>query len=196
MPLFILLVCYFWRKNMKYYLVALLDEGSSAEVIDIQKFLSKKYKLFKNISNLYIPLGSVSNADLEKLDEVVTKIISPYKKFKVGIDNGFGLSDDLNMVNLKVEDKGYINRISRNLFDTLNLHGFTVKDFNTDTFNIPLSNANHNIRKAYSNNNLSIDNSKSKEDFLKFAKISKIEIWKQMNSKKDSVVKTYNLKDY
>lgn len=82
------------------------------------------------------------------------------------------------------------------MFDTLNLHGFSVRDFNSNTFNIPLSTANHNIRKASSNNALIIDSSKSKEDFLKFAKINRIEIWKALNSKKDSIVKTYTLKDY
>lgn len=181
---------------MKYYLVAVLDENSSDDIVDIQKNISKKYKLFKNTPCLYIPLGTVNNAEFEKLDEVITKIISPYKKFKVGIDNNLILSDEFNTVNLKVEDKGYINRIWRNMFDTLNLHGFSVRDFNSITFNIPLSTANHNIRKASSNNGLIIDNSKSKEDFLKFAKINKIEIWKALNNKKDSIIKTYNLKDY
>jgi len=98
---------------MKYYLVALLDEGYTNEILDIQKNISKKYKLYKNSSNFYIPLGSVSSIEIEKLDELVTKIIHPYKKFKVGIDNNLMLSEDLSTLNLKVEDKGYINRISR-----------------------------------------------------------------------------------
>ncbi len=71
---------------MKYYLVALVDDKSVDDIISIQKFLNKKYKLYKNISNLYIPLGSVSNTELDKLDEIISKILSPYKKFKVGID--------------------------------------------------------------------------------------------------------------
>lgn len=181
---------------MKYYLVALLDEGYTNEILDIQKNISKKYKLYKNSSNFYIPLGSVSNIEIEKLDELVTKILNPYKKFKVGIENNLMLSEDLSTLNLKVEDKGYINRISRILMDTLNLHGFQVKDFTTTNFNIPLVSANHNIRKAFSNSGLTIDNSKNKEDFFKFVKINKIEVWKQLNNKKDSVIKSYNLKEY
>jgi len=193
---FVLIVCYYWRKNMKYYLVAILDEGYTNEILDIQKNISKKYKLYKNSSNFYIPLGSVSNIEIEKLDELVTKILHPYKKFKVGIDNNLMLSDDLSTLNLKVEDKGYINRISRTLMDTLSLHGFQVKDFTTTSFNIPLVSANHNLRKAFSNSGLTIDNSKNKEDFFKFVKINKIEVWKQLNNKKDSVIKSYNLKEY
>ncbi|MEG0774019.1 hypothetical protein [Clostridium sp.] len=181
---------------MKYYIVALLDEDSSTDIAGIQKNISKKYKLYKNISSLYIPLGSVSNMDFDKLDELVTKIISPYKKFKIGIDNTLSLSEDLNTINLRIEDKGYINRISRNLLDTLSLHGITVKDFNSNTFNIPLSTANHSVRKASSNNSLIIDSSKDKEDFFKFVKINRLEIWKSLSNKKDSLVKSYILKDY
>jgi len=106
------------------------------------------------------------------------------------------LSEDLSTLNLKVEDKGYINRISRNLLDTLSLHGFQVKDFTTTNFNIPLVSANHNIRKAFTNSSLAIDSSKNKEDFFKFVKINRIEIWKQLNTKKDSIIKSYNLKEY
>ena len=92
---------------MKYYLVALVDDKSVDDIISIQKFLNKKYKLYKNISNLYIPLGSVSNTELDKLDEIISKILSPYKKFKVGIDNDIFINDTSNTVNLKVKDKGY-----------------------------------------------------------------------------------------
>jgi hypothetical protein len=181
---------------MKYYIVALLDEDSSTDIISIQKNISRKYKLYKNLSSLYIPLGSVSNVEFDKLDELVTKIISPYKKFKVGIENNLILSEDFNTVNLKVEDKGYINRISRNLLDTLSLHGFSVKDFSLNTFNIPLSTANHNVRKASTNNSLIIDSSKTKEDLFKFVKINRLEIWKSLSNKKDALVKSYSLKEY
>ena len=116
---------------MKYYLVALVDDKSVDDIVSIQKFLNKKYKLYKNVSNLYIPLGSVSNAELDKLDEIISKILSPYKKFKVGIDNDIYINDTSNTVNLKVKDKGYINKISRSMFDMFNTYGISVKDFSS-----------------------------------------------------------------
>ena len=47
-------------------------------------------------------------------------------------------NEDSNMVGLKVEDKGYINRISRKLFDTLSLYGINIKGYNGSTFLIYL----------------------------------------------------------
>lgn len=182
---------------MKYYLVALVDDHSVDDIVSIQKFLNKKYKLYKNISNLYIPLGSVSNAELDKLDEIISKILSPYKKFKVGIDNDIYINDTSNTVNLKVKDKGYINNISRSMFDMFNTHGISVKDFsNLSYFNMPISNANNAIRKAYSNNLFTLDESKDKTDLINFTKINKIEIWKQLNNRRDTLVKSYDLKEF
>ncbi len=182
---------------MKYNVVALLDENSSSEFLSIQKNLSRKYKLYKNISNLYIPLGTVYNVEFEKLDEVITKIISPYKKFRIGVGNNLVINDNTNTVSLSVEDKGYINKITRNIFDTLDLHGVNIKDCSYSTsFKMPLSNANNNIRKALSNDTLTIDSSKNKDDIISFGKINKIEIWKQVNNKKEVLIKSYVLKDY
>lgn len=182
---------------MKYYLVALIDDNSTDNIVSIQKFLNKKYRLYKNISNLYIPLGSVSNAELDKLDEIIQKILSPYKKFKVGINNDIFINDTTNTVNLKVRDKGYINQISRAIFDMLNTHNITSKDFSSyEYFNMPISNANNAIRKAYTNNSFVIDNSKEKCELINYTKIGKIEIWKQLNNRKDTLIKSYPLKDF
>lgn len=182
---------------MKYYLVALVDDQSVDDIVSIQKFLNKRYKLYKNVSNLYIPLGSVSNTELDKLDEIISKILSPYKRFKVGIDNDIYINDTSNTVNLKVKDKGYINKISRSMFDMFNTYGISAKDFsNLSHFNMPISNANNAIRKAYSNNLFTLDESKDKTDLVNFTKINKIEIWKQLNNRRDTLVKSYDLKEF
>lgn len=182
---------------MKYYLVATIDSDYTDEIQSIQRFLNKKYRVYKNITNLYIPLGSISNTEFDKFDEIIKKIISPYKKFRVGIDNNIYINDTSNTVNLKVKDKGYINKISRNLFDMLYTHGINAKDFSTlSYFNMPISNANNAIRKAYANNSFSLNADKEKTDLLNFTKIDKIEVWKQLNNRKDTIVKSYSLKDF
>ena len=182
---------------MKYYLVATVDDDFVDEIQSIQRLLNKKYRVYKNITNLYIPLGSITNTEFDKLDELIKKIISPYKKFRVGIDNDIYINDTSNTVNLKVKDKGYINKISRNLFDMLDTHGIAAKDFsNLAYFNMPISNANNSIRKACSNNAFTLDNTKEKTDLLNFTKIDKIEVWKQLNNRKDTIVKSYSLKDF
>ena len=182
---------------MKYYLVATVDDNFIDEIQSIQRFLNKKYRVYKNISNLYIPLGSITNTEFDKLDEIIKKILSPYKKFRVGIDNDIYINDTSNTVNLKVKDKGYINKISRSLFDMLDTYGINAKDFSSfEHFTMPISNANNAIRKAYTNNSFTLDSSKEKTDLHSFIKIDKIEVWKQLNNRKDTIIKSYSLKEF
>ncbi|MDU2231225.1 MAG: hypothetical protein E7E40_06895, partial [Clostridium perfringens] len=68
---------------MKYYLVALFDEESCKSLESIQRGLLRKYKLPRNHISLHIPLETIDNPNLDKLDEVVLKLIKPYKKFKI-----------------------------------------------------------------------------------------------------------------
>jgi len=182
---------------MKYFLVALFDELSNSTVQNIQKDICRKYKLYKSSPNLYITISAITNPDLEKLDVVISKILVPYKKFKVGINNSVGLSENFSQVNLKVEDKGYIFRLARNITETLDLHSFNVKtDEDTIDLRILLANANHIIKKSYNGGSLSIDGTLNKDDFFKFLKVSRLELWKQVSNKKDTLVKTYALREY
>ncbi len=182
---------------MKYFLVALFDDQSNSTIQNIQRNICRKYKLYKSSPNLYIPISVITNPDLEKLDVVISKIIVPYKKFKVGLNNSIGLSENFSQVNLKVEDKGYIFRLARSITDTLDLHGFNVKSDNDNIdLRILLANANHIIKKSCNGGTISIDDTLNKDDFFKYAKVSKIELWKQVSNKKDMLVKTYELREY
>ena len=115
----------------------------------------------------------------------------------MGLNNSIGLSENFSQVNLKVEDKGYIFRLARNITDTLDLHGFNVKNDNDNIdLRILLANANHIIKKSSNGGTISIDDTLNKDDFFKFAKVSRLELWKQTSNKKEMVVKTYSLRDY
>jgi len=182
---------------MKYFLVALFDDLSNSTVQNIQRDICRKYKLYKSSPNLYINISAITNPDLEKLDAVISKILVPYKNFKVGINNNIGLSENFSQVNLKVEDKGYIFRLARNITDTLELHGFNVKDDNNIiNLQILLANANHIIKRSCNGSTICIDDTLNKDDFFKFVKVSRLELWKQVSNKKDLLVKTYELRDY
>ncbi|MCJ7688832.1 MAG: hypothetical protein MUO60_05880 [Clostridiaceae bacterium] len=182
---------------MKYFLVALFDDDSNSIIKNIQRDICRKYKLYKSSPNLYIPITAITNPDIEKLDVVVSKIISPYKKFKVDLNNNIGLSENFSQVNLKVEDKGYIFRLARSITDTLDLHGFNVnKEKDAINLHILLANANHIIKKSSNGGTISIDDNLDKDDFFKFAKVSRLELWKQISNKKEMLVKTYTLRDY
>ena len=182
---------------MKYFLVALFDDQSNSTIQNIQRNICRKYKLYKNSPNLYIPISAITNPDLEKLDGVISKIMVPYKKFKVGINNSIVLSENSTQVSVKVEDKGYIFRLARNITDTLDLHGFNVKSDNDNIdLRILLANANHLIKKSCNGGTISIDDTLNKGEFLKFVKVCRLELWKQVSNKKEMLVKTYELRDY
>lgn len=182
---------------MKYYLVATIDTNSKDGIVGIQKFLNKKYRVYKTVSNLYIPLGFVNNTELDKLDKIIQKVLSPYKKFKVGIDNTLSINDTSNTINLKVKDKGYINQITRSTFDMINLNGIACKNFsNLNFYTMPISNANNSVRKAFNNNTYILDTTKDENEVFDCAKIGHIEIWKQLTNKRDTLIKSYELRDY
>jgi len=182
---------------MKYFLVALFDDLSNSTVQNMQRDICRKFKLYKSSPNLYITISAITNPDVEKLDVVISKILIPYKKFKVEINNSVVLSENSSQVNLKVEDKGYIYRLARNITETLDLHSFNVKtdDDNID-LRILLANANHLIKKSYNGGTLYIDDTLDKDDFFKFVKVSRLELWKQVSNKKEMLVKTYALREY
>ncbi|MBU3146579.1 hypothetical protein [Clostridium sp. CF012] len=182
---------------MKYFLVALFDDGSNATIQNIQRDICRKYKLYKSSPNLYISICAITNPDLEKLDVVVSKFMIPYKKFKVNINNSISLTENFTQVNLKVEDKGYIYRLARSITDTLDLHGFNVKSENDNIdLRILLANANHIIKKSHNGGTIAIDSNLDKDVFFKFAKVCRLELWKQISNKKEMIVKTYDLREY
>jgi len=102
------------EEKYEIFLVALFDDDLILPFKIFKRYL-QKYKLYKNSPNLYISICGITNPDLEKLDVVISKIMFPYKKFKVNISNSINLSENFTQVNLKVEDKGYIYRLARTI---------------------------------------------------------------------------------
>ena len=182
---------------MRYFLVALFDDLSNSLVQNIQRDICRKYKLYKSSPSINIKVSTITNPDVEKLDVVISKILVPYKHFKVGINNSIELTENLSQVNLKIEDKGYIFRIARNITDTLALHGFNVKtEDDIIDLHILIANANHIIKKTYNGGPIAIDATLPKDDFFKFVNVARLELWKQVSNKKEMLVKTYELREY
>lgn len=182
---------------MKYYLVALFDENSYKNIEPLQKSLSKKYKLYKNLPTLHITLEIIDNPNIDKLDEILQKFFKPYKKFKVELNDVICFGEPHKSVNLKVENAGYIKKISRSLNDLLKLHGFLVRD-NINDWDMHVSLANSNFaNREWKKNEYEVACSTTKDKgFCNVAKINRIELWKPINNKRDMVVKSYNLRDY
>jgi 2'-5' RNA ligase len=183
--------------EMRYYLVALFDNDSYKEIEGIQRNICKKYKLYKNLPVLHITLEIVGDPDIEKLDEVLTKILKPYKRFKVEISDVICFDEPYKSVNLKIENKGYISRIARSVNDTLRLYGFDVRgSIENWDLHVSLANTNYAIREWSKREYSAACSSTKRDGFYKLATINRIELWKPINNKREMVVKSYQLKQY
>lgn len=182
---------------MRYYLVALFDDDSYKEIEQIQKSICKKYKLYKNLPTLHVTLEVIGDPNIDKLDEVLTKILKAYKKFKIEVSDVICFDEPYKSVNLRVESKGYINRLARVINDTLKLHGFEVREniVNWD-LHISLANTNYAIREWSKNEYAAACSTTKREGFYKLATVNKVELWKPINNKKDMVVKSYPLREF
>lgn len=184
---------------MKYYLVALFDDESHNFVEKLQRSITRKYRLHQshNSLNYNIILEIIDDPDFEKLDTLIEKILKPYKKFKVEINNLLSFDPPSKYVNLKIENKGYIVRLARNINDTLKLSGFNVRD-HLDNINLHVHIANASspskylLKEAPSINMSTFNNPNSKL----LAKIDRFELWKSINNKKKVLVKSYKLRQF
>jgi len=180
---------------MKYYLVALFDDESTKTIETTQKSLSKKYRLYKNLPTLHITLDTVEDPDLNKLDQVLSKIVKPYSRFNVELTETMLFDENRQTLTLKVVSKGYIKRLARSINDTLKLHGFNVKPApENHELQLSLLSANHPPREWNKIDSSKGYNLTKKDDFFRMPKISRIELWKSTNNKKDMVVKSYPLR--
>lgn len=179
---------------MKYYIVALFDEETYQVISPIQRNMSKKFRANRNSPIPFVPLTSVENPNLDKFFTVVDKILTPYKSFRINASDLVYLSEPNKSVNLKIDNKGYIKRISRCLFDTLVLNGFNVKSFG-DSF-ISLANLNY-ISKDYKKQDVKLNFPEiyANNNYVKL-RIKSIEIWKLPTTKKNTPIRVYTLKDF
>lgn len=174
---------------MKYNIVALFDDESYKCLHPIQRNYSKKFKANRNSPIPHIVLEVIENPNVDKLDSIIQKITSPYKKFKIEISPSVFVCESNKTVALSIHDKGYIRRFSRLISDTLKLNNFSIKSTNLAS-NISLANLNYVNKDIKKNDEITID---TKFDTLK---VSRIELWKISNNKRETLIKTYHLKDF
>ncbi|MDV3428783.1 MAG: 2'-5' RNA ligase family protein [Bacillota bacterium] len=180
---------------MNYYLVALLDEDSYENIEFLQKNISKKYRIYKELPKLHITLEVIKDPDIEMLSKTVNDIIGKYKKFKAEVNGTVCFQPPYKSVNLLVEKKGYIGRLSRVINEKLRNQGFQVRD-DEENWDLHISLANTNFaKKEWSIEEYSIACERSiKEDYHRMIRIEKIEIWKPINVRKDMIIKSFELK--
>lgn len=179
---------------MKYYIVALFDEESYETILPIQRNISKKYKGYRNSPIPHVTLSILDNPNIEKLTSIVEKVISPYKKFKIELNSNVYISDQLHSLNLQIENRGYITKIKKELFQLLELHGFNDLINLDSSLSISIANINHS-NKDSKRNEMSCDliRRNAKTTTLK---INKIEIWKFSNNRRETPLKSFILKNF
>lgn len=182
---------------MKYYLVALFDKDSYSYIEHIQKNICRKYRLYKNTPPLHITLEVVENPDIEKFAKIVSDILSPYKKFKVKMNKAICFNPPYKSINLKVENKGYIIRLARQINETLKLYKFNVRE-NGDNYDLhtTLVNTNYVIKELTSKEYVSACNNDKKDEIYKMAQIDRIALWKPINSRKEILIKNFPLRKF
>lgn len=182
---------------MKYYLVALFNKDSYFYIERIQREMCKKYKLYRHMPVLHITLEVIDDPDIDKLEKIVSKLLKPYKKFKVNINGAICFDPPYKSVNLKIEDKGYIIRLSRQLNELLKLHRFNVRE-NIENWDlhISLANTNYAMREWSSKEYASACETAKREDVHKMVTINRIALWKPINNKKEMLIKDFQLREY
>lgn len=179
---------------MKYYVVALFDEDTYQIIAPIQRNMSKKFRANRNSPAPYIPLAIIDNPNLDKLNPILNKIISPYKSFRIDANDLVYLSETTKTVNLKLDNKGYIKRLSRSICDTLSLHGFSIKTLGENF--ISLANLGY-IPKDYKKQDVKLNfpDIYCDSNIVKL-RIKSIEIWKLPTVKKNTPIQSYPLKSF
>lgn len=184
---------------MKYYLIAEFTKESYSSIENIQRYTCKKYKLYKKSQNLHIILDTIEEPNIELFNKIMTEEIKPYKKFKVQLNSFLTYDTSQKAVALKVENKGYISTILRNLSEKLFYNGFKTSPIELgENYNlyIPLANGNHQIKNVFEQKSANALNVLDRLSDTSFFKIKSFELCKSNGYKKLSVIKNYPLRDF
>lgn len=146
----------------------------------------------------HIAIEVLEDPDIDKFCKVVSDILKPYKKFKVEINNDLSFNANSKIVDIKVESKGYIIRLARQINEMLRLHKFNVKENNFENCSlyIPLVKANFGLREWNNREYVAACENVKRNEISDVIKIDKMELWKSVNNRKSTILKTFQLRDF
>lgn len=180
---------------MFYYIVGLLDLDSYKSIEKIQKYISHKYGLYKELPTLHVTLEIVEDPkDLEGLCTSVAEILNKYKEIPIYIDGAICFDAPFKSVNLNIKNEGVLKSLIHKLNHSLKEEGFKVRE-NIDNWDMHISLANTN----FSIYNWSVDEYNeacslvSNSYIHKSSTLIKIEIWRPINDKTQMTIYSYDL---
>lgn len=175
---------------MRYYLVAVLDKSSNKDLESLQRPLHKKGKNFKKSPYISIPLDTIEDPDLRSLESTLRDLLKPFRYFHIDVTGRYINLAEEKITGLPVTNFGYIKKIQRHLNDYMMLHGFKVaKEREEQDFIVSMS--QERIPKELENSANLFDTEDNRRKFL----VERIELWKSLNAKKDSIVFSIPLKN-
>ncbi len=176
---------------MRYYLVAVLDKDSNKRLDYIQRPLHKKGKNFKKSPYMAIPIDIIEDPDLTNLESTLRALLKPYRYFHVDITGKYVNLAEEKITGLPVTNFGYIKKIQRHLNDYMRLNNFKVTEERVDEQDFILSMSQDRIPKELENSVNLFDTDENRKAFL----VDRVELWKTLNAKKESIVFSINLKN-
>ena len=176
---------------MRYYLVAVLTKGSNKELENIQRPLHKKGKNFKKSPYISIPIDSVEDPDLRLLEQTLKDLLKPFRYFHVNVTGKYINLAEERITGLPVSNFGYLKKIQRHLNEYMRLHNFKVAPERDEEQDFILSLSQDRIPKELENSS----NLFSEEDNTRKFLVERVELWKSLNAKKESIVFSIPLKN-
>lgn len=176
---------------MRYYLVVVLDKDSNKRLDYIQRPLHKKGKNFKKSPYMGIPIDVVEDPDLTALETTLRALLKPYRYFHVDITGKYVNLAEEKITGLPVTNFGYIKKIQRHLNEYMRLNNFKVTEEREGEQDFIISMSQERIPKELENSANLFDQAENRKAFL----VDRIELWKSLNAKKESIVFSINLKN-
>lgn len=176
---------------MKYFLVAVLNRESTKDLEYIQRPLVKKGRNSKKPPYMAIPIDTIEDPDKDKLNVFLEELLKPFRYFHVDITGKYINVQDEKLTGLPVTNFGYIKKIQRHLNEYMELSGYKVSQEKSDDKDFIFSMSVDRLPKDLENTKNLFDTPDNKKMFL----VDRIELWKTMNAKKDSVVFSIPLKN-
>ena len=176
---------------MRYYLVVVLDKDSNKRLDYIQRPLHKKGKNFKKSPYMAIPIDVVEDPDLTNLETTLRALLKPFRYFHVDITGKYVNLADEKITGLPVTNFGYIKKIQRHLNEYMRLNNFKVTEEREGEQDFIISMSQDRIPKELENSANLFDQGENRKAFL----VDRLELWKSLNAKKESIVFSINLKN-
>lgn len=175
---------------MRYYLVAALGRDDNKRLERFQRPLTRKGKNRK-APYIGIPMDTIEDPDLKKLEVQLKELLSPYRYFHVQVQGPYFNTPKFKVSGLTVTNFGYIRKLQRHLDEFLELSGFKVGGEAPEEEPFILSLSADRLPQNFDVNQGVFEEGQATGIF----RVERIEVWKTLNAKRDSIALSIPLRN-